>query len=78
MANSPHLFDNLILSDVGKVDGINEGLAILSKGMFKFSISDDDGKVHRIPIPNSLYLPKLQGCLLSPQHWAHEAVDNAI
>jgi hypothetical protein len=31
MANSPHLFDNLILSDVGNVDGINEGLAILGE-----------------------------------------------
>ena len=66
MANSPHLFDDLILSDVVKVDGINEGLAILGKGTFKFNISDDDGRVYRICIPNSLYLPKLQGCLLLP------------
>ena len=35
MANSPHLFDDLILSDVGKVNGINKGLAILGKGTFK-------------------------------------------
>ncbi len=76
MANSPHHFDDLILSDVGKVDGINEGLAILGKGTFKFNISDDDGRIHRIRIPNSLYLPKLKGCLLSPQHWAQEAGDN--
>jgi hypothetical protein len=76
MANSPHLFDDLILSDVGNVDGINEGLAILGKGTFKFSISNDDSRVHRIRIPNSLYLPKLQGCLLSPQNWAQEAEDN--
>ena len=76
MANSPHLFDDLILSDVGRVDGINDGLAILGKGTFKFSITDDDGRVHHIRIPNSLYLPKLQGCLLSPQHWAQEAGDN--
>jgi hypothetical protein len=32
MANSPHLFDNLVLSKVGKVDGINDGLEILGKG----------------------------------------------
>ncbi len=61
---------------MGTVDGINEGLAILGKGTFKFCISDDDGKGHRIRIPNSLYLPKLQGCLLSPQHWVQEAGDN--
>ena len=76
MTNSPHLFDDLILSDVGKVDGINEGLAILGKGTFKFRISDDGGKVYCIHIPHSLYLPKLQGCILSPQHWAQEAGDN--
>jgi len=45
MANSPHLFDDLILSDVGKVNGINEGSAILDKGVFKFSISNDDAKL---------------------------------
>jgi hypothetical protein len=61
MANSPHLFDDLILSDVDKVDGINDGLANLSKGTSKFSISNNDGRVHRICVPNSLYLPKLHG-----------------
>jgi hypothetical protein len=76
MANSPHLFDNLILSDVGKFDGINDGLAILGKGTYKFGISNNDGRVHCICIPNSLYLPKLHGCLLSPKHWAQEAGDN--
>jgi hypothetical protein len=76
MANSPHLFDDLILSDVGKVDGKNEGLAILGKGTFKFSISNDDSRVNCIRIPNSLYLPNLQGCLLLPQHWAQEAGNN--
>ncbi len=58
MANSPHLFGDLILSDMSKVDGINDGLAILGKGTFKFRISDDDGRIHHIHIPNSLYLPK--------------------
>jgi hypothetical protein len=76
MAHSPHLFEDLILLDVGKVDGINDRLAILGKGTFKFSISNNDGRVNCICIPNSLYLPKLHGCLLSPQHWAQEAGDN--
>jgi hypothetical protein len=75
MANSPHLFDNLILLDVGKVNEINDRLAILGKGTLKFSISDDNGRVHCICIPNYLYLPKLHGCLLSLQHWAQEAGD---
>jgi hypothetical protein len=78
MANSPHLFDDLVLSDVGKVNGINDGLAILGKGTFKFKIADNDGRVHVIKIPNSLYLPKLESCLLSPQHWAQEAGHSQI
>jgi hypothetical protein len=76
MANSPHLFDDFVLSDVGKVNGINDGLAILGKGMFKFKIADNDGRVHVIKFPNSLYLPKLESCLLSLQHWAQEAGNN--
>ncbi len=75
MANSPHLFDNLVLSEVGKVDGINDGLEIAGKGTFKLKLVDDDCRTHIIRIPNSLYLPKLKSCLLSPQHWAQEAGD---
>jgi hypothetical protein len=65
MANSPYLFDDLILLDVGKINGINKGVAILGKGTFRFSISNDDGRVRHICIPNSLHLPKLQGLQLA-------------
>jgi hypothetical protein len=75
MANSPHLFENLVLSEVGKADGINDGLEIAGKGTFKFKIADDYGRTHIIHVPNSLYLPKLKSCLLSPQHWAQEVGD---
>ena len=75
MANAPHLFEDLVLSNVGTVDGINNGLAVKGMGTFKFRIADDSGGVHVIRIPNSLDLPKLEMCLLSPQHWAQEAGD---
>jgi hypothetical protein len=75
MANSPHLFENLVLSNVGKVDGINEWLEIVGKGTFKFKIADNNGRAHIICIPNLLYLPELKSCLLLPQHWAQEAED---
>jgi hypothetical protein len=75
MANFTHLFENLVLSGVGKVDGINEGIEIVGKGTFKFKIADDDGRAHIIRIPNLLYLPELKGCLLLPQHWVQEAGD---
>jgi len=76
MANTPHLFEDLHLIDnAGEVNGIGEGLAIKGTGTFKFSIEDDNGKIHTIRIPNSLYLPGFKVCLLSPQHWAQEAGD---
>ncbi len=43
---------------------------------FVFKLEDDDGKIHTIRIPNSLYIPRLPLSLLSPQHWAQEANDN--
>jgi hypothetical protein len=58
-----------------QVDGINSGLDITGQGTFKFNITNNDGKAHTIRIPNSLYVPNLKRCLLSPQHWAQEAGD---
>jgi hypothetical protein len=76
MVNSPHLFKNLQLKQEGEVAGINSELEIKGIGTFKFKVKDDDGTTHEIKIPNSLYLPDLKRCLLSPQHWAQEAGDN--
>ena len=76
MTNKPHLFEDLRLNkDKGQVNGISNGLATKREGTFKFSITGDDGKTHTIKIPNSLYVPKMRRCLLSPQHWTHEAGD---
>jgi hypothetical protein len=55
-----------------KVDGIGEGLDIAGTGTLVLRVQDDIGKVHTIKIPNSLYLPGLRQCLLSPQHWVQE------
>jgi hypothetical protein len=76
MVNSPHLFKNLQLKQGGEVAGITSGLKIKGIGTFKFKVDDDDGTTHEIKIQNSLYLPDLKRCLLSPQHWAQEAGDN--
>jgi hypothetical protein len=73
MANDPHLFKDLHLtSNRGQVDGIGKGLETGGEGTFKFSIKDNDRKVHRIKVPNSLYVPDLRVCLLLPQHWGQE------
>jgi hypothetical protein len=58
------------------VEGIKQGLVIRGIGTFKFKIKEDDGKTNEIKVPNTLFLPDLRRCLLSPQHWAQEARDN--
>ncbi len=69
MANVPHLFEDLRLTpNHKKVDGIGEGLEVKGTGTFVLRIQDDDGKMHTIRIPNSLYLPNLRQCLLLPHH----------
>jgi hypothetical protein len=76
MVNAPHLFEDLKLGDEGEVEGIKSGLDIKGTGTFKFTIKDDNSMMHKIKIPNSLYVPELKRCLLSPQHWVQEAKDN--
>jgi hypothetical protein len=76
MANALHLFEDLHLdNNKGQVDRITSGLNISGQGTFKFNIADNNGKVHAIKIPNSLYVPNLKRCHLSPQNWAQEAGD---
>ncbi len=73
MANTPHLFEDLKLGDVGEVEGIKSGLNIKGAVTFKFKIKDDNGMMHKIEMSNSLYVPELKRCLLSPHHWVQEA-----
>ena len=73
MVNAPHLFEDLKLGEVGGVEGIKSGLDIKGTGSFKFKIKDNNSMMHKIKIPNSLYVPELKRCLLSPQHWVQKA-----
>jgi hypothetical protein len=73
--NSPHLLEDLLLSNNGSVDGITDALLIKRKGRFKFTIRDDNFRWHNIRIPNSLYVPGTKKCLLSPQHGVQTAAD---
>ena len=69
MGNDKRLFENLVLANTTEhVGGISKGLAIEGKGTLVLTINDDNGKPHKLRIPNSLYLPGLRMCLLSPQH----------
>jgi hypothetical protein len=74
MANAPHLFENLEVAPQGQhVSRIAAGIEIRGMGTYIMRLQEDQGKMHEIKIPNSLYLPELRQCLLSPQHWAQEA-----
>jgi hypothetical protein len=73
--NSLHLLDDVVLSNEGSVDGITDGLPNKGKGIFRFTIRDGNGRRHNIRITESLYVPGMKKCLLSPQHWAQTAAD---
>jgi hypothetical protein len=73
--NSPNLLYDLVLSDKGSVDGITDGLPIKEKGTFKFTIGDNNGRQHNICIIESLYIPGMKKCLLSPLHWVQTAAE---
>jgi hypothetical protein len=73
--NSPHLLDNLVLTNKGSVDEITDELPIKRKGTFKFTIGEDNSRWHNIRISESLYVPGMKKCLLSTQHWAQTAAE---
>ncbi len=73
MAMRPKQFEDLVLDAGQSVQGIEGGLAIKGHGTFIFNIEDDEGTVHKIKIADSMYVPDLKFCLLSPQHWAQKA-----
>jgi hypothetical protein len=60
MVNTPHLFEDLKLRDVGEVEGIKSGLNIKGMGTFKFKIKDNNGMTQKIKFRNSLFVPELR------------------
>jgi hypothetical protein len=78
MATRPEQFEDLILDAGQSVQGIEGGLAIKGHGTFIFNIEDDKGTVHQIKIAaDSMYVPDLKFCLISPQHWTQKAHESA-
>ena len=55
--------------------GKGSTIPIHSLGTLQWSLEDDNGRVHKFHIPNSLYIPDGNMRLLLPQHWATEAVN---
>jgi hypothetical protein len=69
MANAPHLFEDLeVAPQCQHVSGIAAGIEIRGMGIYIMRLQDNQGKMHAIKIPNSLYLPELRQCILLPQY----------
>ena len=64
-----------IASKIRGLTGLTKGQ--LYVGTIVWSIEDDDGVVHKLTIPNSIYCPEVTIRLLSPQHWAQIAKDHS-
>ena len=54
----------------GKLKGVSGSMPVLCKGTVRWYIEDDQGTVHKLLLPNTLYVPNAPERLLSPQHWA--------
>ena len=74
LPNKDH-FKDLMLKQIGECTGIGTRLTIASKGHFLMNSEDDNGGIHKIEIPNSLYVPGLWMVLLTSQHWGQQAKD---
>ena len=57
--------------------GSSGKLQVKGQRTIRWKILDDSGRKHSIIIHNALYVPGLDSCLLSPQHWSQQADDNA-
>jgi len=57
------------------IQGFNRSTKIKFKGTWKFRIEDQQGTVHSVMIPNTLYAPNAPYHLLSPQHWSQQSKD---
>ena len=62
--NKDH-FKDLKLKQIRACTDIGTGLKITGKGTFLMIFEEDDGKIHKTEIPNSLYVPGLWMILLS-------------
>ena len=77
LSNSKRHFVGKIMPIQRKhIKGIDGQLEIKGIGTIKWKITDDEGMAHTLTIPNIFYVPKLDTCILSPQHWAEEAGDD--
>eukprot|EP00957_Ditylum_brightwellii_P075194 5714533-Ditylum_brightwellii.AAC.1 len=59
-----------------KLRGIEHLIDITAMGTLVWQWEDDVGQVHTHKIRNSLLVPEVPFCVLSPQHWTQERKDH--
>jgi len=74
--NIDHFITELSPTPNTMVVGAGGNLKVKGEGTIVWKIQDDDGSQHDLTIKDCLYVPDLQICLLSPQHWAQQARDD--
>lgn len=74
--NKSHFVGRIRRIDRKHVKGIDGQLSIKGIGTIEWKIADDDGVVHRFRIPNSFFVPGIDQCVMSPQHWIQEENDH--
>jgi hypothetical protein len=77
ISNNRQDFEGPVTPVRGRVKGIsgysNPGI---QRGTIAWNIEDDNGRVHRLCLPISYYVPDSTSRILSPQHWAQQVKDN--
>ena len=80
ISNNKSHFESIEPLEPGDPGGVmgpsGEKSPVRGKGTIKWKIEDDDGVVHTIKFPGSLYVPDFTNCILCPQHWNQTANDH--
>jgi hypothetical protein len=56
-----------------KIKGFDGTTTTTKVGTVQWKIADDNGKMHKIKLPNTYYSEQAESRLLSPQHWVQSA-----
>jgi hypothetical protein len=77
ICNNKEDFIFLTHSSNSTLRGIGSGLSVQGTGTLQWSITNDDGDDIVLNLLNSLYVPSIPMCLLSPQHMAQQTHNSA-
>ena len=68
--NKAHFISEIKSIRNASIVGVSGTLPIKGIGTVRWKVNDDSGRQHIFEIPGTMYVPKLTGSMLSPQHWS--------